>query len=108
MTTKEETAAYCDRQADSMRDSAQADDHQHEKVWRDQAAKIRAEGLEFSESEIKALRKCPAALRAAADYHDVCVLEAESIGEPLLHCVANDEARAKELRDEADRIEKEY
>lgn len=41
MTTKEETAAYCDRQADSMRDSKQADDHQHEKVWRDRAEQLR-------------------------------------------------------------------
>ena len=53
--TKEETAAYCDRQADSMRDSKQADDHQHERIWRMRAAELRAQVESYSDDSLRTL-----------------------------------------------------
>lgn len=53
--TNEERAIYCDRQADCMRDSAQADDHQHEKIWRIRAAELRAQMEAYSDDSLRTL-----------------------------------------------------
>ena len=62
----------------------------------------------FSTAEIIALQKDPRALIALADYHEVRITEADSIGPPISDCIAFHEKRKHELLTEAARIEAEY
>lgn len=63
--------------------------------------------IELTQHELKEIVKNPAALRALADQHDCWETEADAIGgfEASAAFHAN---RAKQLREEADRIESTY
>lgn len=63
--------------------------------------------IKFTDNEIKALEGHPEAMRVLADVHSCWETEASAIGE-FEDCVSHHDARKKELRAEADRIEAEY
>lgn len=60
--------------------------------------------IEFSQSEIRHMQGNPTVLRALADYHDWNEMHADSVGADG----SVDAERAKTLRAEAERIEKEW
>lgn len=63
----------------------------------------------ITEAEVFDLENSPEALRILADIHDAYATMADAIGDSLfLNCVKVHEARAKELRDIANKIESEY
>jgi hypothetical protein len=53
MTAKDQSAAYCDKQAASCEADPQA--RQHAQVWRDRANELRREALPFTRAQIKAM-----------------------------------------------------
>ncbi|MFZ6767807.1 hypothetical protein ACO0LM_12055 [Undibacterium sp. Di26W] len=63
--------------------------------------------MTLTPGELKACEDSPEVLRVMADWNDFQASHADSIGD-YEECVKYHDARAKELRAEADRIEKEY
>lgn len=61
-----------------------------------------------SEKELQAVAKYPEVIRAVADYHGLCALEAGSVGPEFSGSAKHHEEREKELNDLAYEIEKEW
>lgn len=62
----------------------------------------------FTDNEIKALQGNPEALRVLANWHSCQETMADAIGPEFAGCVQHHEARKRELRAVADRIEADY
>lgn len=61
-----------------------------------------------SEKELQAVAKYPEVIRAVANYHMLCALEADSAGPQFTGSVKYHEEREKELNELAEQVEKEW